>query len=868
MSNGPPVVGALAQELADQAHALVQADPRRALLVAHRAVAAASAEGDTQAHVAALHALAWVQQVLGDTAALKTARAGIRLAERIGDDRAVGLLRRLLASSLALAGQTSAARREIDVAIGLLSGHERARSQVHRLGIYNHAHVADPKAYREVLADSTSALRLLRRVGDEIWEARLLYNRGLLHFDRGELDAAEFDLHRARCLYSHVGADAAAINVVVALAELALLRGEVVRCLKTLESLDRELTPEHRSYAVYNLMECRARSLAEARLLPEARAATEAYARLQAGSGRGDYVATIMLDQASIALMSGDPAAAYRFATTATRSFAARGRPVNAALARAAALRAQLLEKRVARGSVRSGLEAAGVLDTAGWRRDALRTRLLSARVAIAVGSLGIAREQFELAGGLQTSGLVTDRVELRHVRALLLLAEGDRSGAQRELARGLQLLDEYRAALGAIELRAGASGIGTELAERGLAIAIEARRPVKILTWAERLRANALRLPAVRPPADEQLRELQIELRRATAAGRTSHQARLESAIRSRARIIEAAGGAPESIPGARAAARLLGERALVEYVELDGALHALTLADGQLALHDLGAGSAAAELDWLRFAYRRLASGRMSAGQRVASQANAETATRTLDGLLVRPLQPTIGDSPLVLVPTGVLHALPWAALASLRGRALEVAPSLTVWSDLAARPRARRRKTALVAGPRLRHAAREVRDLGALRPGATVLHGRAATAEATLAALDGAALAHLACHGRFRADSPLFSSLELADGPLNVYELQQLAHAPELVVLSACDLALSALHPGDELLGLAAALLGMGTRTIVASVVPVPDAAARRLMLAFHRELLAGTRPAAALAHAQAGAKTAGFICFGAG
>jgi CHAT domain-containing protein len=57
-------------------------------------------------------------------------------------------------------------------------------------------------------------------------------------------------------------------------------------------------------------------------------------------------------------------------------------------------------------------------------------------------------------------------------------------------------------------------------------------------------------------------------------------------------------------------------------------------------------------------------------------------------------------------------------------------------------------------------------------------------------------------------------------------------------------------------------------MGTRTIVASVVPLPDAAARRLMLAFHRELLAGTAPAAALARVQTGAKTAGFICLGAG
>jgi CHAT domain-containing protein len=84
----------------------------------------------------------------------------------------------------------------------------------------------------------------------------------------------------------------------------------------------------------------------------------------------------------------------------------------------------------------------------------------------------------------------------------------------------------------------------------------------------------------------------------------------------------------------------------------------------------------------------------------------------------------------------------------------------------------------------------------------------------------------------------------------------------------VLSACDLAVSTLHPGDELLGFATALLGMGTRTIVASVVPVPDAAGRRVMLAFHEGLAAGHRPAAALATAQKEAAVAGFVCLGAG
>jgi CHAT domain-containing protein len=163
--------------------------------------------------------------------------------------------------------------------------------------------------------------------------------------------------------------------------------------------------------------------------------------------------------------------------------------------------------------------------------------------------------------------------------------------------------------------------------------------------------------------------------------------------------------------------------------------------------------------------------------------------------------------------------------------------------------------------------------VRELACLYPDATLLHGETATVDAALAALDGARLAHVACHGRFRSDSPLFSALELADGPLTVLDVQGLRRAPEILVLSACDLGRSNRHPGDELLGLSAALLAMGTRTIVASVAAVPDSGARRLMLALHRELIAGASTATALARAQGklqsrSAALTGFVCLGSG
>src|SRR5262249_2094206 len=317
------------------------------------------------------------------------------------------------------------------------------------------------------------------------------------------------------------------------------------------------------------------------------------------------------------------------------------------------------------------------------------------------------------------------------------------------------------------------------------------------------------LRLPSVRPSSDAKLQSLQSELREAVTRKAVRAQARLEADIRTRARLVAPTDDSQTASATPEKATSYLGRNALVEYVELDGVFYALTLVDGRAGLHELGASTIDQELTWLRFALTRLARGRTDAGQRAAARDGARTAAAALDALLGARLLPTIGDAPLVVVPTGALYGIPWGELPSLRGRPVTVAPSLAVWVDLARRPHPRRRQVVIVAGPRLRHAAAEARDLAELFPDAQVLQGQAAPVTSTVQALDGAALAHLACHGHFRSDSPLFSSLELADGPLNVYDLQNLRRPPGIVVLSACDLALSRLHPGDELLGVAAAL-----------------------------------------------------------
>lgn len=98
-------------------------------------------------------------------------------------------------------------------------------------------------------------------------------------------------------------------------------------------------------------------------------------------------------------------------------------------------------------------------------------------------------------------------------------------------------------------------------------------------------------------------------------------------------------------------------------------------------------------------------------------------------------------------------------------------------------------------------------------------------------------------------------MFSSIRLADGPLTVYDLESLGQGSVTVVLSACNSGRSVVCAGNELLGLTAAFLSLGTQQVIASVIPIPDAETAPLMTALHEPLVEGRSVATALAWAQA-------------
>ena len=311
-----------------------------------------------------------------------------------------------------------------------------------------------------------------------------------------------------------------------------------------------------------------------------------------------------------------------------------------------------------------------------------------------------------------------------------------------------------------------------------------------------------------------------------------------------------------------------MLGDRALVELVEHDGDLYAVTLVDGRARLHAVGTlAHAEQQLESLRFALLRLVAGHGTARGRAAyATMRDDAAVASLEAQLAPAFAATRG-APLVLVPTRSLHTLPWAALPTLRERPFSVAPSAALWQR-AALSETEAGSTLAVAGPDLAYAQAEAEAVAEAVGGATVLAGPAASAGATLAALDGCSHAHIAAHGTFRADNPLFSSLQLADGPLTVFDLETLTHAPRRMVLFACDAGIADVQPGDELMGLTAALLGLGTATVIASVLPLPDTAGATLAPQLARRLAAGEPADAALAALRADEPgAAGLVCFGA-
>jgi tetratricopeptide (TPR) repeat protein len=234
-------------------------------------------------------------------------------------------------------------------------------------------------------------------------------------------------------------------------------------------------------------------------------------------------------------------------------------------------------------------------------------------------------------------------------------------------------------------------------------------------------------------------------------------------------------------------------------------------------------------------------------------------------LEPLLKEPVDPTsertVASRKLVIVPHGLLHRVPFHALFDGGSYLLErfeisYAPSAKVYS-LCQKRFSRGLDKALVLGvadPSIPAVAEETQAVVRHLPAAELLRDQQATVEALRLKVPGCGLLHLACHGMFRVDNPMFSSLKVGDGWLAASDVIRLDLAGALVTLSACESGRNEVYAGDELMGLTRAFLGAGATTLVASLWLVQDETTAELMENWYEHLSEGVGRATALRSAQ--------------
>ncbi len=844
------------------------------------ALRAARVVGDAREASTAERAIGLSLRELHDfDGALRHLRRAVRIAEQAGSPRLAALARMSLAYVLSNTGRHAQALRTVNAALPELSGVDADNARMQR-GLVLHYLCR----YDEALREYNWAIDAARRDGDKLGEARARNNRGLLRAYTGGLRAADEDFDRAAVLYRDLDQELAVADVRWNAGISASRAGDVPMALTMFGEAEREYRRLEvpRPALLINRLEL----LVSVPLLEEARAAAD---RALAELGKSLVLARseALFYRARIALMEDDLELAVRMAVLARKGFRREKREVWEVGARHLELRAAYLSGERSRALCTAMVRVASRLDELGWRMAGLEARVDAALIARELGDRRRALAELTTAGAARRGGPAAHRVQGWYAEALRRDLEGNARGSRSALRRGLALLDEYRVSLGAAELRALSGAQGKALALEGLRSAVASGHAGRVLTWAESWRAGALRMTPARPPEDTGLADALTELRAITSdidlallAGKPTAALR-QRQLRGEQRVREltrrtSGGGAVHRVPAVPDLAWALGDAALVEYLDFEGALLAVVVAGGRASLHRLGpVDGAVREIRLLRFALHRLVT-LPEHLDKSAVRAGATHAASLLDRRLLAPLHRRLDGRALVLAPTGVLGGLPWSALPGCRGRSVVVVPSATVWLRAASSSQVPHDRAVLAAGPRLPAAPTEIAAIAPLAGDASVLVGDAATVDAVASAMDGAPMAHVAAHGSFRADNPLFSALELADGPLTVYDLERLRTPPARVVLSACDSGLSAVRPGDELMGFTAALLGLGTRTLVAPVIPVPAEVTTPLMVDLHRRLGEGQSTAVALAGAQlahadngdaAFAASVGFLCFGA-
>lgn len=722
----------------------------------------------------------------------------------------------------------------------------------------------------------------------------LLLNRGNLYLHKLSLKAARRDLSRCIALADEQVDTFPELATHAFMARhnlgwLEFLAGNLPAALRLMD--EAAARPAEVSLAISALD--KARVLIEAGLSDAAdRTLAEAEAEFRRGRLHQERAET-ELARADCAILSSNLRAARRRARSARDRFRRRGSDRWSQMAELTLLATELADGERPTQLVEPATRLADDFATHHLDQHARSATLIAADALLRAGRTEEAGSTLAGLGPVSTTDPLHVALHHRAVSAGLLAATGLRLAATREIRRGLAELARHQAQFGSIDLQTAAAIHGRDLVRLDLDLALADPTPARVFNTIERGRAVSRRLTAVTPRTDESA-ELLAELRQlnevnkamATDPSASGELAAVRQRIAELYRDLSAlswrtVGGGEVLHPAtmARVAdAAERGGRTLVSYCQHRSRWSAVVLGDGRPHFVPLPGDDQILELVRRSQAdLNVLALPLIPEPMRRSAQASLRRSLERIDRALVAPLR--LPDRPLAIVPTGPIATLAWNCLPSLRGRPVEVSPNATSWlwgteavdthGDV---------DVQAFAGPGLTSAhseASQVAQVWAGRPlrqphaepgrGAGAQQDFAATRDRLTRALASATVVHVAAHGSHMPQNPLFSSLELADGPLFAYELADREVAPH-VVLSACELGQATLRSGDETLGLTRVLLQLGAQCVVAGVSQVEDECAATVMVDYHRRLSAGADSATALAAATEHAGDVPFVCFG--
>lgn len=736
-------------------------------------------------------------------------------------------------------------------------------------------------AFDRVLADQEALLARDR--------ATALLNRGAAAIELGRLDAAlrDFDACYEQAMRAELPGVASLALHNTGFVRYAL--GDLPGALQAMAAA-RAVDPE-RDDGLLDIG--RGAVLYEAGLLEDAeRVLTRAISRMT-GPGRAPHRAEAEYFRARclMALHRWDEARAG--AAFARRYYAGVGHPQRAAVARVAELEAILLPVRRGEAPVPddarhraeqalAAAEAGDEVDPLLGQHPGLAARLVAAHWFLLADDVAAARAVLDSLPEQMADAPLNTRIQRQTVLAQIAFAAGDRDTGIAAVRAGLGLLADHRVGLGSVESVTAAAAHGVDLQRTDVEAAARTGLPGALFEALERGRATFAGVGGAAAPDDPAVGGLVTEARGLVLRARALTQPdsaperayllersrRLLATARERAWHRTGGDDAAVERPATTAEVReLLAARddgaVVANFLVLDGVLQCVRVDAHGARTVRLGPGADVAErVLRARADLGACANDLVPTALRDAARRSLTRNLAAIDAQLAVPLE---ADGPLYVVGREPLVGVPWTALPSRRGRR-------TTMRSYVARGRTRARpgeshRLLAAHGPGVTLGANEVRAVGEVWPGATVLTGEAATTAAVREALTTHDVVHLATHGTHDADNPLFASIDLADGPLFAHELDGTRLPGSVVILSACEVGGSSQVVGGEVLGLTSVLLRLGARAVVAAVAPLSDAVAARVMPRFHRHLRATDDPEAALAAALADEpEPAPLVCFG--